>query len=83
MTRFIRLFFCLQRHFLLVLYLLLLDLLEEVKPITARGYKLIGFQLRMNALCTIKQICIERILCGNQAQDRQLPFCHCIPLKRF
>ena len=57
-------FFCLQSEFLFVFDLFLFYLLVEVAPITARDDKLIDLELRMNTLCPVKQISVERILRG-------------------
>src|SRR6266576_5877314 len=56
-------FFCLQSHFLLLLDLFLFDLLVEIAPVTARHDELVDLELRMNALCPVEQISVERILC--------------------
>ena len=44
--------------------LFLFGLLVEVAPVAARDDELVGFQFRMNALCPVKQISVERILGG-------------------
>ena len=55
---------CLQSEFLLALDLLLFYLLVEVAPVAARNDELVDLELRMNALCPVKQISVERIGCG-------------------
>ena len=57
-------FFCLQGEFLFVFDLFLFYLFVEVAPVAARDDELVGFQFRMNAFCPIKEISVERILCG-------------------
>src|SRR6266851_2873835 len=57
-------FFCLQGEFLFVFDLFLFDLFVEIAPVAARDDELVGFQFRMNALCPVKEISVERILCG-------------------
>ncbi len=57
-------FFDLQSHFLLVFDLLQFDLLVEIAPVTARDDELVVLEPRMNALCPVKQISVERIFCG-------------------
>ena len=44
--------------------LLLFDLLVEITPVAAGDDELVDLELRMNALCPIKQISVERILYG-------------------
>ena len=56
---------------------------KTIAPFAAGDDELVDLELRMNALCPVKQICVERILCGKPAQDRQFPFCHRIPFERF
>jgi len=63
--------------------LFLFDLLVQVAPVAAGDDKLIDFELRMNALCPVEQIGVEGSVVWNQVQDRQFPFCHCIPFRRF
>src|SRR2546425_13261538 len=57
-------FFCLQGEFLFVFDLFLFYLLVEVAPVAARDDELVDLELRMNALCPVKQISVERILRG-------------------
>ena len=57
-------FFCLQSEFLFVFDLFLFYLLVEVAPVAARDDELVDLELRMNALCPVKQISVERILYG-------------------
>src|SRR5690242_7472187 len=56
-------FFCFQRELLFVFDLFLFDLLVKVAPVAAGDDKLIDLELGMNALCPVKQICVERIGC--------------------
>ena len=56
--------FCLQGEFLFVFDLFLFDLLVEVAPVAARDDELVDLELRMDALCSVKQISVERIVCG-------------------
>ena len=44
--------------------LVLFYFLVEVAPVAARDDELVDFQLRMNALCSIKQVGVKRILCS-------------------
>ncbi len=39
-------------------------LIVEVAPVAAGDDELVDFELRMNALCPVKQISVERILCA-------------------
>jgi len=57
-------FFCLQGEFLFVFDLFLFHFLVEVAPVAAGDDELVDLELRMNALCPVKQISVERILCG-------------------
>ena len=57
-------FFRLQGELLFVFDLFLFDLLVEVAPVAARNDELVDLELRMNALCPVKQISVERIGCG-------------------
>src|SRR6266566_2050849 len=59
-----RFFFCFQGQFLFVFDLFLFYLLVEVAPVAARNDELVDLELRMKALCPVKQISVERILCG-------------------
>ena len=56
-------FFCRQSEFLFVFDLFLFDLLVEVAPVAAGDDELVDLELRMNALCPVKQISVERIFC--------------------
>ena len=54
-------FFCLQSQFLAMFNLLLTPFLEQIAPVAAGDHELVGLKLRMNTLCSIKQIRVERI----------------------
>src|SRR5207245_4108826 len=56
-------FFCLQSEFLFVFDLFLFYLLIEIAPVATGDDELVDLALRMNTLCPVKQICVERILC--------------------
>ena len=57
-------FFRVQGEFLFVFDLVLFYLFVEVAPVAAGDDKLVDLELRMNALCPVKQISVERIFCG-------------------
>jgi len=44
--------------------LFLFDLFVEVAPVAAGDYELVDLEFRMNALCPVEQISVERIFCG-------------------
>src|SRR2546422_8649616 len=54
-------FFCVQGEFLFVFDLVLCYLFVEVAPVAASDDELVDLELRMNALCPVKQISVERI----------------------
>ena len=56
-------FFRFHGESLFVFDLFLFYLLVEVAPVAASDDELVDFELRMNALCPVKQICVERIFC--------------------
>src|SRR3989442_8874979 len=76
-------FFCLQSEFLFVFDLFLFYFLVEVAPVAAGDDELVDLELRMNALALSKRSALSGSFVANQMQDRQFPFCHCMPFKRF
>jgi hypothetical protein len=56
-------FFCFQSDLLFVFDLFLFYLFVEVAPVAARDDELVDLEFRMNALCPVKQIRVERIGC--------------------